>query len=122
MRISDWSSDVCSSDLRALGCLELARDALAMLVVDAAGLGQAELARGAVEQLRAQSQLEFLHLAADGGLGQAQGVGRGNEAAQLHHLDEDQGVVEIAGHGRSLRRRGLDWTKIGRSTRLNSSH
>src|SRR3546814_12140714 len=100
MRISDWSSDVCSSDLarrirgaetqpaaratlqlpdRALGFLELARDALAMLVVDAAGLGQAELARGAVEQLRAQSQLEFLHLAADGGLGQAQGVGRSEE-------------------------------------------
>src|SRR3546814_17841747 len=94
MRISDWSSDVCSSDL-----VEFARDALAVFVVDVAGLGEAELARGPVQQLRAQARFEFLHLAADGGLGQAQGPGGGDETALLDHLDEDEGVVEISGHG-----------------------
>src|SRR3546814_10152079 len=94
MRISDWSSDVCSSDL-----VEFARVALAVFVLDVAGLGEAELARGPVQQLRAQARFEFLHLAADGGLGQAQGPGGGDETALLHHLDEDEGVVEISGHG-----------------------
>src|SRR5690606_33770879 len=93
---------------RALGLDQVARDALRMLVVHAAGFGQAELARGAVEQLRAQARFEFLHLAADRGLGKTQRARRADETAVLDHLDEDQGVVEIVGH-RGLRLRRLDW-------------
>src|SRR3546814_20522367 len=71
----------------------------AVFVVDVAGRGEAELARGPVQQLRAQARFELLHLAADGGLGQAQGLCGSDEAALLHYLDEDR-----------------------KSTRLNSSH
>src|SRR3546814_11058311 len=44
---------------RALGFVEFARDALAVFVVDVARLGEAELARGPVQQLRAQARFEF---------------------------------------------------------------
>src|SRR3546814_3386663 len=91
MRISDWSSDVCSSDL-----VEFARDALAVFVVDVARLGEAELARGPVQQLRAQARFEFLHLAADGGLGQAQGPGGGDEARSEEHTSELQSLMRIS--------------------------
>ncbi len=94
---------------RALGFVEFARDALAVFEVDVAGLGQAELARGAMQELRAQARFQVLHLAADRGLGQAQRARRGNEAAVLDHLDEDQGVVEIAGHGDSGWERSAGW-------------
>src|SRR3546814_7935467 len=36
MRISDWSSDVCSSDLRTLGAMEESRDVDASVAADAA--------------------------------------------------------------------------------------
>src|SRR3546814_4677196 len=36
MRISDWSSDVCSSDLRTLGAREESRDVDASVAADAA--------------------------------------------------------------------------------------
>lgn len=88
---------------RALGLVQLAGDVLAVLVVHAAGLGQAQAARGAVEQLRAQARLQLLHLAAEGGLGQAERPGRGRETALFDHLDEDQGVVEIECHVGGLR-------------------
>jgi len=83
---------------RAFGLFQLARDALAMFVVHRAGLGQAQPARGPVQQACAQARFQFLHFAADGGLGQAERVGSGNETALLDHLDEDQRVVEIVGH------------------------
>ena len=87
----------------ALGLVQFARDALAVFVVDVAGLGQPELAGGAMQELRAEAGLQVLHLAADGGLGQAQGIRRSDEAAVFDDLDEDEGVVEIARHG-GLRR------------------
>jgi hypothetical protein len=87
---------------RAFRLVQFAGDALAMLEVDVAGLGQAELARGAMQELRAQARLQVLHLAADRGLGQLQRTRGGDEAAVLHHADEDEGVVEIACHGGRL--------------------
>ena len=81
---------------RAFGLVKVAGDALAMLEIDVPCFGQAELARGPVQQLRTEPRFQFLHLAADGGLGQAQRARGGDEAAQFGHLDEDQGVVEIA--------------------------
>ena len=101
----------CSSLDRALGFVELARDALRMLEVDVARFGEAELARRAMQQLRAQPRFQVLNLAADGGLGQPQRACCGDEAAVLDHLGEDQRVVEIAGHGRSLVR--VDWPGVG---------
>src|SRR5690606_25216434 len=88
---------------RALGFVEVTRDALRMLEVHVARFGQPELARGAMEQLRAQARLEFLHLAADRGLGKTQRFRRAYETAVFDHLDEDQGVVEIVRHARLLR-------------------
>src|SRR5690606_12151562 len=82
-----------------LGFLEFLGDALAVLEVDVAGLGEAEAARGPVQQLRAKTRLQLLDLAADGGLGQAQRAGRGDETSLFDHLDEDEGVVEVVGHG-----------------------
>ena len=77
---------------------QFAGDTLAVLVIDIAGFGKTQLARGPVQQLRAQARLQLLHLAAHRGLGQAQHIGGGDEAALFHHLDEDQGVVEIVAH------------------------
>lgn len=94
----------------ALSASSSSRDALAVLEVDVAGFGEAEPARGAMEQLRAQPHLQFLHLAADGGLRQAQRARGGDEAAELDHLDEDEGVVEVARHRRLLRG---DWPAVG---------
>ncbi|KAG1469023.1 hypothetical protein G6F57_012349 [Rhizopus arrhizus] len=92
---------------RTLGFFKLARDALAMLVVDRTGFGQAEAARGPVQQARAQARFQFLHFAADRGLGKAERFGSGNEAALLDHLDEDQRLVEIVGHGRGAWTAGM---------------
>jgi len=85
----------------AFGFVEFAGDALAVFVVNVAGFGESELARGAVQELRAEAGFQFLHLAADRGLGQAQRLGGADEAAELDHFHEDQGVVEITGHGRA---------------------
>ena len=93
----------------AFGFVEFARDALAMFEVDVAGFGEAELARSAVKQLRAETGFEFLHLSADGGLWQLKSAGGGNETAVLDHFHEDQGVVEIAGHV------GVPWARTGRA-------
>lgn len=84
---------------RAFGFFQFARDALAMFVVHRAGFGQADAARGSMQQARTQPGFQFLHLAADGGLGQAKRIGGRDEAALFDHLDEDQGVVEIVSHG-----------------------
>src|SRR5688572_23973771 len=78
-----------------------------MFEVDVAGLGEAKLARRAMQELRAKPRLQILDLAADRGLRQSQRSCGGNEAAVLHDFDEDQRVVEIPGHGRSLS--PIDW-------------
>src|SRR3546814_12208297 len=59
MRISDWSSDVCSSDLRLLRHLAELR----------ARRGQPQAMRAAVEQRRADPAFERAHAAAEGGPG-----------------------------------------------------
>src|SRR5690606_17461101 len=84
---------------RAFGFLQLLGDALAMFEIHVAGLGEAEAARGPVQELRAEPRFQLLDLAADGGLGQAERPGRGDEAALFDHLDEDEGVVEVVSHG-----------------------
>src|SRR3546814_8980649 len=73
---------------RTFRLVEIARNALAMLEIDVAGLGQSELAGCAVQQLCAQSLFQLMPLAADRGLGQVQRAGSGSEAAQLDNLDQ----------------------------------
>src|SRR5690606_41999589 len=93
--------------------VQVAGDALAVLEIDVAGLGKAELAGRAVEQLGAEPVLQLLHLAADRGLGQAQRARGADEAAQFDHLDENQGVVEIAGHREPPWHGWADWPGDG---------
>ena len=50
-----------------------------------AGLGRLDAAAGAVEQLRPEPLLERPHLQRDGGLGDAEALGRLREAAPLDH-------------------------------------
>ena len=82
----------------AFGFFQFTGNALAMLVIDRAGFGQADATRGPVQQAGTQPGFQFLHLAADRGLGQAERVGGSDETALFDYLDEDQGVVEIVGH------------------------
>src|SRR3546814_21137629 len=51
MRISDWSSDVCSSDLRIAGQPELEAD-LHRILDEAGGLGRTQLLLGLALELR----------------------------------------------------------------------
>src|SRR3546814_2161989 len=109
MRISDWSSDVCSSDLH------LRRRA-----------GQGETARKGVAQLAGQP-------AGDGGIvGGGAGIGgRGQTAAQRQgggaavrpHLLQHRGVVLDVDHdGDEVVVLGGGADQDRKSTRLNSSH
>src|SRR5690606_10932471 len=97
---------------RILRLVQFVGDALAVVEVDVACLGQAQLASGAVQELRAEACLQVLHLAADRGLGEAQCTCCADEAAVLDHFHEDQGVVEIAGH-RELLRASVYWPARG---------
>src|SRR3546814_2832276 len=54
MRISDWSSDVCSSDLRVLGAVDLERVALGILKRD---ILEREIVAGDEQPLGARSLL-----------------------------------------------------------------
>ena len=83
----------------AFGFFEFARDALTVLEVDVARFGEAELARRAMQELRAESSFEILHAPAHCRLRQAQRTRRGDEAAVFDDLGEDQCVVEVARHG-----------------------
>lgn len=76
---------------RAFRLGQVACNALAVREIDVAGLGQPELAGGAVQQLGAQPLFEFMHVAADRGLGQARRACCGCEAAQL-----DRGLIRFA--------------------------
>src|SRR3546814_12927196 len=57
MRISDWSSDVCSSDLHAIGALD----------------GSGELAQRLTHQASLQARQGIAHFAFDFGLGNQSG-------------------------------------------------
>jgi hypothetical protein len=72
----------------------------AVLVEGRAGLGEAQLLRGALQQPHPQALLELGQLAADGGLGQPQCPRRRAQALVLGHLQEEGHLVEIrSGHG-----------------------
>src|SRR3546814_3124239 len=81
---------------RTFRLVEIARNALAMLEIDVAGLGQSELAGCAVQQLCAQSLFQLMHLAADRGLGQVQRAGSGSEARSEEHTSELQSLMRIS--------------------------
>jgi hypothetical protein len=67
----------------------------AMPVTQLAGLGQRQLAGGAVQQPHAQPGLEFGDAARQARLGQVQGPGRSREAAVVHHFGKEQQFVEV---------------------------
>ncbi len=62
---------------------------LAALVVGLAVLGHLHLARGPVQQARAERAFQLLHGGGDAGLGQAQALRGAGEAGLLGHADED---------------------------------
>jgi yecA family protein len=66
----------------------------AALVIGAASLGEADLARRAVRQPRPQPFLEFLHMLADHAGRNAEPRFSASEAAALDHLGEDPHIVE----------------------------
>src|SRR3546814_4809009 len=102
MRISDWSSDVCSSDLRELAVADIGgiRDLLAMGIDDTqAGVGRAQQI-GEIETL-ARNRVEAI----EGGL--------------VRRIERTGGG--LTGDQRR-RRRDLDQPDDRKSTRLNSRH
>src|SRR3546814_2935468 len=106
MRISDWSSDVCSSDLADHD--------------DTLGLGIGKEGVQAVDEIGAVHRI-----AADadaGGLTQASGRGLRHrfvcKRARARYHPDAAGQVDMAGHDADLAFVGGD----RKSTRLNSSH
>src|SRR6266403_6218760 len=77
-----------------LGFLEIGQQPRAALVIGAARLGEADLARRAVQQPRSQPFLEFLHMLADHAGGNAEPRRCAGEAGALHHLGKDPHIVE----------------------------
>src|SRR3546814_4354816 len=113
MRISDWSSDVCSSDLRVLD----------LGAVKGAALVAARFAG---------EELSDLGIAAEIGR-----IGRAGQvdallhpmgfASEVERTEDAGGLNPIAGLGRGRQRRGGDEANAGgmqdrKSTRLNYSH
>src|SRR3546814_11582318 len=70
MRISDWSSDVCSSDLGS---------------------------RGALQQMHVQSELDGADGPAQGRLSDVQPLGRAHEAELLGHRNERTKLSDLQG-------------------------
>jgi len=79
---------------RLLGLGEVEHDLPAALVIGLPHLGQAQLARGAVEQAHAQPCLQLLHQLGDAGLAHVQGVGGLGEAAAVHHTGKGLHRIE----------------------------
>src|SRR3546814_10564835 len=105
MRISDWSSDVCSSDLRPALALADADDAVAGGEL-AAGLG-----RTAGDQVPDHHHVVLLlQLRADA------------LERQRHALVEALGAARVEVVGMRVDRRGVGVEEDRKSTRLNSSH
>lgn len=87
---------------RRLGLAEAVEQVAAVLIVEGAGIGEADLPGGAVEQLSAQLVLELAHQAADMGVGDLQMARRRREGAQAHHFDEGFDTVPTLHGGRPL--------------------
>ena len=79
----------------AVGFVELGQDVERAFVVLPADLRQAHLARGAVQEPRAQSILELLNVVADHRRRQVEVTGRGSEAAILDDADEGGEVDQV---------------------------
>src|SRR3546814_3594785 len=111
MRISDWSSDVCSSDLSIGWCLKVAvgRIILTCSAVALMALG-APLSAAAVQQ-------DF---------GAWRAYMRGRAAISQDKLGEAvrqfQTALQAGEHDRILRQRTFGLALDRKSTRLNSSH
>src|SRR3546814_10800320 len=133
MRISDWSSDVCSSDLR-IAVDEQGTGAefeLAELAGERLGLGILELERVEDDELAALRLVAQRHLEAEGAnlLVQRVAKGAGPRAVRLAAADEDRSrAVAVTGGAAALLAAELlagagDVAALDRkSTRLNSSH
>src|SRR3546814_1535085 len=113
MRISDWSSDVCSSDLPNLGVLRvLARQGYGADVVSggeleralAAGMAAEDIVFSGVGKTRAEL---------------AQGLDRGIGQFNIEHEPEGIALAEIALAKETTAQAVL---RDRKSTRLNSSH
>ena len=80
---------------RLVGGLGLLAHGHAVAVVDLAGLRQRQLARGALQQAHAQPRFQLGDAARQPGLGQAQRPAGGGETAAVHHLGEEEHVVQV---------------------------
>src|SRR5260370_1084666 len=77
-----------------LGFLEIGQQPRAALVIGAASLGEADLARRAVQQPCSQPLLQFLHMLANHAGGHAEPRRGAGEAGGLHPLGQDPHIVE----------------------------
>src|SRR3546814_10050446 len=124
MRISDWSSDVCSSDLKAL-----TGEQLPVALVAARRLAvvrNAQLDVGARQRQRAQP---FLDVAQFGALGAQELAPRRHVVEQVANLDRGAARMRLRGHFTELAAIDLQAGAVRivvaadrTSTRLNSSH
>ncbi|EEF93547.1 hypothetical protein CATMIT_01822, partial [Catenibacterium mitsuokai DSM 15897] len=85
---------------RVLGRLGFDQRGARVLVEVAAGVGQHEAARGAVDQAHAEFVLERGHALADRGLGHAEPARGRGETAAVHRGGEQDQVVEVQHAGK----------------------
>src|SRR3546814_2066293 len=121
MRISDWSSDVCSSDLHAVagdearetltGADEQGGGSIAIGEFVFGGRTRASLLRGGDQRAAAIGRTESLDQGAGAGLLARPDVERQHGIWQRQRFLDDAGILAVGG-GRADRK----------STRLNSSH
>src|SRR3546814_2332699 len=106
MRISDWSSDVCSSDLgseilrQVLHFFELAEDARDVGKDRLRLAGRLQATAGTLEELQAELLLAMLQHRADRRLGHVQHARGRRHRAGLHDGMEDLHLAEV--HHRSF--------------------
>src|SRR3546814_3589930 len=97
MRISDWSSDVCSSDLVAVEVAGLGQHGPAALVERGAGGGQRQRPHRAVEQRAADRLFEVADDLRHARLGETElAGGRGHAARSEEHTSELQSLMRIS--------------------------
>src|SRR3546814_6523975 len=119
MRISDWSSDVCSSDLRSAAWLA---------PPDVRRRHRQEQARPQIDALRGAIDDALRRLSPKSAMAKALAYGRKRWDALTRYLDEgtaeiDNNIAERAIRSIAIGRK--NWLFAGsdrKSTRLNSSH
>ena len=80
---------------RRLGGVDLGRNPRRVRINRVSGFGEAELARGAIEEPRGQCPLEPGHVLACGRSRHTEAPRRGRETAGLHDLGENQHIERI---------------------------